>query len=102
MFVVPKDTTDECIRKNARCHKLNRLPIIVWRNPVTNALLLRSSSFNGKSIIAMLMKGQTTSSKPCVDLLRQTTLFLKLNLQARQVIRVRAWNKTSISLRLCV
>jgi myotubularin-related protein 5/13 len=63
MFVIPKNISDECIRKNAKCHRQNRLPIIVWRHPQAQSLLLRSSSFLGKGIIGMLMKGQTTSSK---------------------------------------
>ena len=65
MFVIPRSTSDECVRKNAKCHRQNRLPIIVWRHPHTKSLLLRSSSFLGKGIIGMLMKGQTTSSKFC-------------------------------------
>jgi hypothetical protein len=62
MFLVPKDTTDECIRKNAKCHRQNRLPIMVWRHPVRKSVLLRSSGFHGKGFIGMLIKGQTTSA----------------------------------------
>jgi hypothetical protein len=31
-IVIPRCTSDECVRKNAKCHIQNRLPIIVWRN----------------------------------------------------------------------
>ncbi len=63
LFIVSKETTDDCIRKNSKCHRQNRLPIIVWQHPVNKSLLLRSSGFHGKGFIGMLMKGQTTNSK---------------------------------------
>lgn len=61
LFVVPRDISDECVRKNAKCHRQARLPLIVWRHPTNKALLLRSSGFHGKGFIGMIMKGQTTS-----------------------------------------
>lgn len=63
LFIVSKETTDDCIRKNSKCHRQNRLPIIVCQHPVNKSLLLRSSGFHGKGFIGMLMKGQTTNSK---------------------------------------
>ena len=67
-FIVPASTSDDCIRKNVKCHRQGRLPVIVWRHTTNRAVLLRSSGFHGKGFIGMLMKGgQTvtaTSSKP--------------------------------------
>lgn len=65
LFVVPRDTSDDCVRKNAKCHRQARLPLIVWRHPANKALLLRSSGFHGKGFIGMIMKGQTTSGSEC-------------------------------------
>lgn len=62
LFVVSKETTDECIRKNSKCHRQNRLPIVVWQHPVNKCLLLRSSTFHGKGFIGMLMKNQSTNT----------------------------------------
>lgn len=62
LFIVSKETTDECVRKNSKCHRQNRLPIIVWQHPVNKSLLLRSSGFHGKGFIGMLMKGQSSTN----------------------------------------
>lgn len=61
LFVVPRDLSDDCVRKNAKCHRQARLPLIVWRHPANKALLLRSSGFHAKGFIGMILKGQTTS-----------------------------------------
>ncbi|CAF1202768.1 unnamed protein product, partial [Didymodactylos carnosus] len=63
VLVLPKDVLDESLKKVARCHKLQRVPVIVWRNPRTKALLLRGSAFCNKGFINLLVKGpQTTNS----------------------------------------
>ncbi|CAF1306921.1 unnamed protein product, partial [Didymodactylos carnosus] len=63
VLVLPKDILDENLKKVARCHKLQRVPVIVWRNPRTKALLLRGSGFYNKGFISLLVKGpQTTNS----------------------------------------
>jgi hypothetical protein len=35
---------------------------MVWRHPIKNSFLLRSSGFHGKGFLGMLMKGQPTSN----------------------------------------
>jgi hypothetical protein len=62
LFVVPKDASDECVRKSCKYHRQNRLPIVVWRHPANNSILFRSSAFHGKGFIGMLMKSQGTTS----------------------------------------
>lgn len=61
LFIVSKETTDECIKKNSKCHRQNRLPIIVWKHPVNKALLIRGAGFLSKGFIGMIIKGQTAS-----------------------------------------
>ncbi|RWS28784.1 myotubularin-related protein 13-like protein [Leptotrombidium deliense] len=51
--VVPAVINDESIRKLSRCYKYHRFPTIVWRHPKNKGLLLRGSSFHGKSVIGM-------------------------------------------------
>jgi hypothetical protein len=70
LLIVPRDTSDECIRKNVKCHRQGRLPIIVWRHAGNRAVLLRSSGFHGKSFIGMLMKsGQAAASKTFLSII---------------------------------
>ncbi len=76
LFIVSKETTDECIKKNAKCHRQNRLPILVWQHPVNKSLLLRSSGFHGKGFIGMLMKGQNVNSKLQKKILNIYIVFL--------------------------
>lgn len=64
IFVVPRESTDDCIRKNAKCHRQGRLPVIMWRHNRNKALLLRASGFHGKGFIGMLIK---TSSGAAVQ-----------------------------------
>lgn len=67
LFIVSRETNDECIKKNSKYHRQNRLPVIIWRHTANKALLLRSSGFYSKSIIGMIMKGQTTSGSALND-----------------------------------
>ena len=50
MFVIPRSTSDECVRKNAKCHRQNRLPIIVWRHPNTKVVFFLSFLANEAAI----------------------------------------------------
>ena len=61
LIVVPSVISDESIRKSSRCYRHGRFPAITWKHPKTKAMLLRSSSFHGKSVFGML-KGQTTAA----------------------------------------
>lgn len=60
LIVVPSTVTDECINRISRFYKSNRFPAVTWRHARTKALLLRSSSIQGKGIIDIYSKsGQT-------------------------------------------
>ncbi|CAF4049913.1 unnamed protein product, partial [Rotaria sordida] len=67
VLVLPKDILDESLKKVARCHKLQRVPVIVWRNPRTKSLLLRGSAFCNKGFINLLVKGPQTNSSSSSD-----------------------------------
>ena len=67
VLVLPKDILDESLKKVARCHKLQRVPVIVWRNPRTKSLLLRGSAFCNKGFINLLVKGPTTNTSSSSD-----------------------------------
>ncbi|CAF3453250.1 unnamed protein product [Rotaria sp. Silwood1] len=67
VLVLPKDILDESLKKVARCHKLQRVPVIVWRNPRTKSLLLRGSSFCNKGFINLLVKGPQTNTSSSSD-----------------------------------
>lgn len=56
LLIVPKQTTDECVRKNSKCHRQSRLPLIVWRHSKLKSIILRSSGFHGKGFLGMLIK----------------------------------------------
>ena len=63
LFLIPKDVTDECVRKNAKCHRQNRFPLIVWHHPKKRSLILRGSGFQGgKGLIGMLIKNTSQSN----------------------------------------
>jgi hypothetical protein len=63
LFLVPKEITDECIRKNAKCHRQNRFPLIVWHHRQKRSLILRGSGFQGgKGLIGMLIKNTSQSN----------------------------------------
>ena len=63
LLIVARETSDEAIKKNSKCHRLNRFPVVVWRHPSHRSLLLRSSGFHSKGFIGMLMKGQTNAGQ---------------------------------------
>jgi myotubularin-related protein 5/13 len=67
VLVLPKDILDESLKKVARCHKLQRVPVIVWRNPRTKSLLLRGSAFCNKGFINLLVKGPQTNTSSSSD-----------------------------------
>ncbi|CAF0740382.1 unnamed protein product [Brachionus calyciflorus] len=62
LFLVPRQTSDECLRKNAKSHRLNRLPILVWRHPKLKSIILRGSGFQGKGFLGALIKTSTTTT----------------------------------------
>lgn len=61
LIVMPTKTSEETIKKISRCYRQNRFPAIVWKHPLTRALLLRSSASNSKSMIG-LFKPQNSNT----------------------------------------
>ena len=80
LFLVAKEISDDCVRKNAKCHRQSRLPVAVWRHLTNKAILLRSSGFHGKGFIGMLMKGQTTSGS------KQSTICFAFTLKLTTLV----------------
>jgi hypothetical protein len=98
LFIVPKDINDECIKRNAKCHRQNRFPLIVWQHGANKSILLRSSGFHGKGFIGMLIKGQSTSNtsnenNASVEQDRYITEIIKLT-KPLNVIRHNVSNST--------
>lgn len=58
LVVVPSNISNESITRISRFYKQSRFPIVVWRHARTKALLMRSSSFQGKGVIE-IKPGQT-------------------------------------------
>ena len=90
LFLVSKETTDECIRKNSKCHRQNRLPIIVWQHPVNKCLLMRSSTFHGKGFIGMLMKNQTNNTTS-----NETNASLEQDKYINQIVKLTRFFNTN-------
>lgn len=63
VFLVPRHTSDECVKKNSKCHRQCRLPILVWRHPKLKSVILRSSGFHGKGFIGMLIKTSNNNTQ---------------------------------------
>ncbi|XP_068116475.1 myotubularin-related protein 13 isoform X1 [Hyperolius riggenbachi] len=59
LLVVPQSVQDSSLQKVARCYRHNRLPVVSWKNSKTNAILLRSGGFHGKTVVG-LFKSQNT------------------------------------------
>ena len=87
LLVVARETSDEAMKKNSKCHRLNRFPVLVWRHPTHKSLLLRSSSFINKGFIGMLIKGQANSGKILKVLFSQTMLSAYLFLFFKRSIK---------------
>ncbi|RMZ97354.1 myotubularin-related 13-like, partial [Brachionus plicatilis] len=62
LFLVPRHTSDECVRKNAKCHRQNRLPVLVWKHPRLNSVVLRGSAFHAKGFLGALIKTSSSSA----------------------------------------
>jgi hypothetical protein len=60
--IVPSEVTDDSIKKFApRCHRHARFPVITWRHPRTEALLLRGGGFHGRGVGGQFCPGKQTT-----------------------------------------
>ncbi|KAM9301545.1 myotubularin-related protein 13 [Gastrophryne carolinensis] len=68
LLVVPQLVQDSSLQKVARCYRHNRLPVVSWKNSKTNALLLRSGGFHGKTVVGLFKTQNTHTSAPASSL----------------------------------
>ncbi|KAI1296516.1 Myotubularin-related protein 13 [Halotydeus destructor] len=84
---VPSQVTDESIRKFSKCYKHSRFPSVSWKHPRSRALLLRGSSFHGKSVIGML-RGSAPSGPGAPNATHETSANLEQEKYFKAIINL--------------
>ncbi|XP_053304996.1 myotubularin-related protein 13 [Spea bombifrons] len=85
LLVVPQSVQDSSLPKVARCYRHNRLPVVSWKNPKTNAILLRSGGFHGKTVVGLFKSqnvhnaGQASSMESSSSIEQEKYLQALLN-----------------------
>ncbi|XP_066439636.1 myotubularin-related protein 13 isoform X4 [Eleutherodactylus coqui] len=82
LLVVPQSVQDSSLQKVARCYRHNRLPVVSWKNPKTNAILLRSGGFHGKTVVGLFKSQNTHTAAPTSSLESSSSIEQEKYLQA--------------------
>ncbi|XP_040183909.1 myotubularin-related protein 13 isoform X2 [Rana temporaria] len=82
LLVVPQLVQDSSLQKVARCYRHNRLPVVSWKNAKTNALLLRSGGFHGKTVVGLFKSQNTHPAAPASSLESSSSIEQEKYLQA--------------------
>ncbi|KAM4617608.1 myotubularin-related protein 13 isoform 2-T2 [Discoglossus pictus] len=82
LIVVPQSVQDSSLHKVARCYRHNRLPAVCWKNSKTNAVLLRSGGFHGKTVVGLFKSQNTHTPAPASSLESSSSIEQEKYLQA--------------------
>ncbi|XP_071974941.1 myotubularin-related protein 13 isoform X3 [Engystomops pustulosus] len=82
LLVVPQSVQDSSLQKVARCYRHNRLPVVSWKNAKTNAILLRSGGFHGKTVVGLFKSQNTHTNAPASSLESSSSIEQEKYLQA--------------------
>ncbi|XP_075694275.1 myotubularin-related protein 13 isoform X1 [Rhinoderma darwinii] len=82
LLVVPQSVSDSSLQKVARCYRHNRLPVVSWKNSKTNAILLRSGGFHGKTVVGLFKSQNTHAAAPASSLESSSSIEQEKYLQA--------------------
>ncbi|XP_063802513.1 myotubularin-related protein 13 isoform X1 [Pseudophryne corroboree] len=82
LLVVPQSVQDSSLQKVARCYRHNRLPVVSWKNSKTNAVLLRSGGFHGKTVVGLFKSQNTHAAAPASSLESSSSIEQEKYLQA--------------------
>ncbi|XP_073514007.1 myotubularin-related protein 13 [Phyllobates terribilis] len=82
LLVVPQSVQDSSLQKVARCYRHQRLPVVSWKNSKTNAILLRSGGFHGKTVVGLFKSQNTHTAAPASSLESSSSIEQEKYLQA--------------------
>ncbi|XP_030621605.1 myotubularin-related protein 13 [Chanos chanos] len=82
LLVVPQSVQDSSLQKVARCYRHNRLPVVCWKHPRNKAVLLRSGSLHGKSVVGLFKSQNPSSGTPTSSSESSSSLEQEKYLQA--------------------
>ncbi|XP_040266287.1 myotubularin-related protein 13 isoform X2 [Bufo bufo] len=82
LLVVPQSVQDSSLTRVARCYRHNRLPVVSWKNSKTNAILLRSGGFHGKTVVGLFKSQNTHPAAPASSLESSSSIEQEKYLQA--------------------
>ncbi|KAG8438338.1 hypothetical protein GDO86_008863 [Hymenochirus boettgeri] len=82
LLVVPQSVQDGSLQKVARCYRHNRFPVVSWKNSKTNAVLLRSGGFHGKTVVGLFKSQNTHTAAPASSLESSSSIEQEKYLQA--------------------
>nr|DBA17604.1 TPA: hypothetical protein GDO54_003025 [Pyxicephalus adspersus] len=82
LLVVPQSVQDSSLQRVARCYRHNRLPVVSWKNCKTNAILLRSGGFHGKTVVGLFKSQNTHTAAPASSLESSSSIEQEKYLQA--------------------
>ncbi|XP_053550195.1 myotubularin-related protein 13-like [Bombina bombina] len=82
LLVIPQSVQDSSLHKVARCYRHNRLPAVSWKNSKTNAVLLRSGGFHGKTVVGLFKSQNTHTAAPASSLESSSSIEQEKYLQA--------------------
>ncbi|KAM8939847.1 myotubularin-related protein 13 [Pelodytes ibericus] len=82
LLVVPQSVQDSSLPKVARCYRHNRLPVVSWKNSKTNAALLRSGGFHGKTVVGLFKSQNTHNAAQASSLESSSSIEQEKYLQA--------------------
>ncbi|XP_063293932.1 myotubularin-related protein 13 isoform X2 [Pelobates fuscus] len=82
LLVVPQSVQESSLPKVARCYRHNRLPVVSWKNSKTNAVLLRSGGFHGKTVVGLFKSQNTHNAAQASSLESSSSIEQEKYLQA--------------------
>uniref|UniRef100_A0A8C5QPK5 SET binding factor 2 n=1 Tax=Leptobrachium leishanense TaxID=445787 RepID=A0A8C5QPK5_9ANUR len=82
LLVVPQSVQESSLPKVARCYRHNRLPVVSWKNPKTNSVLLRSGGFHGKTVVGLFKSQNTHTAAQASSLESSSSIEQEKYLQA--------------------